>query len=89
MAQTTRQDRRVEAQAAVDRAMNGNLVKLRSYALMQNNGRYLIGVPPEAPRNLPASKGDEPPVFADFQNGFIVYDMGCGQFGGDSDGNKR
>lgn len=75
MAQTTRQDRRVQAQAAVDRAMRGELIELRSYALMHNNGRHLIGVPPEAPSNLPVSKGDDIPVFADFQNGFLVFDF--------------
>jgi len=85
MAQSKRADRRVEAQAAVDRAMKGDLIELRTYALMQNNGRYLIGVPPEGPQNLPASKGDDTPVYADFQNGFLVYDFapGGGHNGGE------
>gem|GEM_PF-6345104 len=55
--------------------MRGELIKLRSYALMHNNGRHLIGVPPEAPSNLPAAKGDDIPVYADFQNGFVVFDF--------------
>ena len=75
MAQTTRQDRRVQAQSAVDRAMDGDLVELRSYSLRWNKKQYLIGVPPEGPQNLAVGKGDDLTPYIDFENGFLVYDL--------------
>lgn len=72
----------IRAQQAVNRAMNGELVELRSYALIHNNESYRIGVPPEIPRNTPVGKGDETSVFVDFASGVAVYDFG-GAIGGD------
>ncbi|WP_251342424.1 hypothetical protein [Haloplanus halophilus] len=83
MAQSTRFDRRTQAQAAVNRAMAGELVELRDYSLRRNKGQYLIGVPPEGPDNLAVGKGDELTPYIDFENGFLVFDL-CG--GGDTHG---
>jgi hypothetical protein len=83
MAQTTRQDRRVQAAAAVDKAMAGELVELRSYSLRWNKKQFLIGVPPEGPQNLPVEKGDDLQPFIDFENGFLVYDLAHGGDHGD------
>jgi len=78
MAQTTRHDRRVQAQKAVDRAMAGELVELRSYSLRWNKQQFLIGVPPEGPQNLAVGKGDNLTPYIDFENEFLVYDLSCG-----------
>lgn len=85
MAYSTRHDRRVQAEEAVDRAMADDLVKLRSYSLLRNNGQFRIGVPPEGPNNLLIQKGDEATAYVDFENGFLVYDLN----GGDVCGEER
>ncbi|WP_435067704.1 hypothetical protein [Haloplanus sp. C73] len=82
MAHSTRPDTDIEAQAAVQKAMNGELPAFGTYSLQQSaNGRYSITVPPAAPRGLPASKGDDLPVHIDFQNGYIVYNLSGGEHG--------
>lgn len=85
MAQSTRPDTEIEAQAAVQKAMDGELPVFDEYSLqLSENGRYSITIPPAAPRGLPVSKGDDLPVHIDFQNGYIVYNLS----GGESDGGE-
>lgn len=68
--------------------MEGQLIQLRSYSLRHQNGQFLIGVPPTAPRNVPVEIGDELDSYLDKENGFIVYDLGPGIGGDDSDGEQ-
>jgi hypothetical protein len=83
MAQSARADREIEAQAAVERAMAGNLPKVGDYKLQLSCENYSITVPPNAPRNIGASKGDELPTYIDYENGFVVYDLDTGGDDGD------
>lgn len=78
MAQSTRPDRRVQAQKSVDRAMAGDLVEFRDYLLREQHGQYLVGVPPEGPDNLPVVVGDDVTPYVDFENGFLVFDLDQG-----------
>jgi hypothetical protein len=86
MAQSARPDRELEAQAAVQKAMEGNLPKIGEYKLQLSCENYSITVPPTAPRNIGASKGDALPAFVDYENGFVVYDLDTA--GGDPDGGE-
>lgn len=77
----------IRAQEAVRKAMNGQLVKLRSYSLVNNGRSFRIGVPPEIPQNLNVELGEETEVFVDFEAGVAVYDFGD-SVGGDHDGGE-
>jgi len=67
---------RLRAEAAVERAMSGELVKTQSYSLQCSDGQYRIGLPPLFPRNTDFSKEDDASVFLDLQEGIAVYDFG-------------
>jgi len=58
--------------------MAGELVELRPYSLRRNKGQFLVGVPPEGPKNLAVGKGDDLTPYIDFENGFLVFDLSCG-----------
>jgi hypothetical protein len=58
--------------------MSDQLVQLRSYQLREEGSSSVLTVPPEAPDNFPVGVGDEIDVFADFEEGFVVYDFGSG-----------
>ena len=81
MAQSARPDREIEAQAAAERAMAGELPLVGMYSLQLQANRYSITVPPSGPRNASASKEDQVPAYVDFQNGFVVYDLNAPESG--------
>lgn len=70
-----RRAEQIRAESAVEKAMNGELVKLDSYNLVPNNGGFRVGVPPVLPRNTDVATGDSINIYADFERGFAVYDF--------------
>lgn len=86
MAHSPRPDREIMAEAAVDRAVQGELIQVGEYTLRHFEGHYEVTLSPMCVRNTPVCAGDTLASYLDKENGFIVYDIGGGIGGDDSDG---
>mgnify|MGYP000143737296 CR=1 FL=1 len=71
--QTTAQE--VVAQGAIDDAMNGRIPRLGSYTVRFASGSFRTTVPKMFCENLGFENGDIAGVYADFDQGLLVYDL--------------
>lgn len=78
--------REVRAEAVIDRAQSGDLVKIGDFTLRDRDDEQLISIHNLLVENSEAIPGEhELPVYASFADGFAVIDLDGG-LGGDGHG---
>lgn len=67
--------RDVVAQGAIDDAKNGRIPRIGEYTLRQSSKAFRTTVPMMVCRNLDVKDGSVADVYADFEQGLLVYDI--------------